>query len=89
MIKKSLWKIRKKEEDISKNRALWTVVAKNGIGMREGSSPNQLVFGKNPILSNLMEKNTSSSLERMERRIFEKYFNAIHKTKNGTYTNGE
>ena len=43
---------------------MWTVAAKNGLGMREGFSPNQLVFGRNLTLPNLIGKDTPSSLER-------------------------
>ena len=38
-------------KDVSRHMAMmWTVPAKNSLGMKNGYSPNQLVFGRNPNL---------------------------------------
>ena len=78
----------KGEEDLSRHMVMmWTVAAKNGLGMREGFTPNQLVFGRNPILPNLIGKNTSNSLERGG--LLEGYIECDTQSKSGIYTNGE
>ena len=62
---------------MARNMAMmFTVVAKNSLGMREGFSLNQLVFHWNPILTNLMG-------------VLEGYFKSNAKNKSGPYTNGE
>ena len=64
MVKEGLRKV-KGERDVSRHMAMmWTVSAKNSLGMKDGYSPNQLVFGRNPNLPNLLGENTPSSLER-------------------------
>ena len=55
----------KGEREVSRHMAvMWMVSAKNSLGMRDGHSPNQLVFGRNPNLPNVLGENTPSSLER-------------------------
>ena len=53
--------------------------AKNSLGMKDEYSPNQLVFGRNPNLPNLLGENTTISLERgSEEEYLMGTFNDIH-----------
>ena len=54
---------------------------KNYLRMKNGSLANQLVFGRNPTLPNLMGENNHSSLERGgEEDYLRGILNVIHKT---------
>ena len=52
MLKEGLRKV-KGDKDVPTHMAMmWT--AKNSLGMKDGYSPNQMVFGRNPNLPNLL-----------------------------------
>ena len=54
MIKEGIKKV-KGEEDVSRKMVMtWTVAAKNCLSMKNGFSANQLMFGRNPTLPNLI-----------------------------------
>ena len=82
MVKEGLRKV-KGEREVSRHMAMmWMVSAKNSLGMRDGYSPNQLVFGRNPNLPNLLGENTPSSLERGgEEEYLSGILNAIHQAR--------
>ena len=64
MIKEGIKKVNR-EEGISRQMGMmWTMTAKNCLSMKNSFSANQLVFGRNTILPNLMRENISSSLKR-------------------------
>ena len=53
----------------------WTMAVKNGF------SPNQLVFGRNPVLPNLIGENNPSSHERGgQEEYLRGTMNSIHKS---------
>ena len=83
IIKESLRKMR--EEEVELNLALkWVVSARNSLINNGGFSPNQLVFGKNPSMPNLMGDNTSSPASRegeSEVNIVRENLNAMHKAR--------
>ena len=65
MVKEGLQKVKGKENVTRQMAMMWTVAAKNSLGMRDGFSPNQLVFGRNPNLPNLMPReNMPNSLDK-------------------------
>ena len=75
----------KVEEGIDDSMALrWVVCARNCLVNNGGFSPNQLVFGKNPLLPNLMGEESSSPASRekgMEESIVRDTLNAMHKAR--------
>ena len=83
ILKESLRKMR--DEEVDDNTALrWVVCARNCLMNNGGFSPNQLVFGKNPILPNLMGEESSSpaSLENgTEEGMVRETLNAMHKAR--------
>ena len=84
MINEGIKKV-KREEGIFRQMAMtwtWTEAAKNCLSMKNSFSPNQLVFGRNPILTNLIRENNPSSLERgREEENLRGTWNAIHKSR--------
>lgn len=84
LIKESLRKVLV-EEDINSAMSLgWVVSARNCLMNNSGFSPNQLVFGKNPILPNLISEEGSSPASReigCEERIIRENLNAMHKAR--------
>ena len=84
IIKESLRKM-KEEEGVDSMTALrWVVCARNCLVNNGGFSPNQLVFGKNPALPNLMGEEGSSPASRekgFEEKIVRESLNAMHKAR--------
>ena len=84
IIKESLRKM-KEEEGVDSTTALrWVVCARNCLVNNGGFSPNQLVFGKNPALPNLMGEEGSSPASRekgFEEKIVRESLNAMHKAR--------
>lgn len=83
ILKESLRKMR--DEEVDSNLALrWVVCARNCLVNNGGFSPNQLVFGKNPILPNLIGETGSSPASRekgMEEDMVRDTLNAMHKAR--------
>ena len=75
----------KDDEEVDLSVALrWAVCARNCLVNNGGFSPNQLVFGKNPSLPNLMGEESSSPASRekgMEEGIVRDTLNAMHKAR--------
>ena len=73
------------EENIKKEMALgWVVFAKNCLGSKGGFSPNQLVFGRNPVIPNLVDEEGVSvvSVERgQEEQLVRDNLNAMQKAR--------
>ena len=84
-ILKESWRKMKDEEGIDDSMALrWVVCARNCLVNNGGFSPNQLVFGKKPLLPNLMGEESSSPASRekgMEESIVRDTLNAMHKAR--------
>lgn len=82
LIKDSLRKL-KETGDLSRKVSLsWAVAAKNCLYDQKGYSPNQLVFGKNPALPNLMgEFQTPMAEEGNEERMVRENLMAMHRTR--------
>ena len=67
-MKEGLRKVKGKK-DVSRQMAMmWMVSAKNSLGMKDGFSLNQFMFGRNPNLSNLFGREYSKKLREGERR---------------------
>ena len=84
ILKESLRKMREDEEVDSMEALRWVVCARNCLMNNGGFSPNQLVFGKNPILPNLMGDESSSPASRekgSEEKIVRDTLNALHKAR--------
>ena len=83
ILKDSLRKM--KDEEVNMSVALrWVVCARNCLLNNGGFSPNQLVFGKNPALPNLMGDATSSPASRergTEEGVVRDTLNALHKAR--------
>ena len=73
----------KGEEKVSRQMSMmWTVAAWNGLMMKDGFSPGQLVFERNQYLLNLIGENNPSSLERGEEEDYLRgTLNAIHQAR--------
>ena len=73
----------KEKRDVSRHMAMmWMVSTKDSLRMKDGYSPNQLVFGRNPNLPNLLEENIPSSLESGgEEEYMRGTLNAIHEAR--------
>ena len=84
IIKESLRKM-KENEGVDEVLALrWVVCARNSLMNNGGFSPNQLVFGKNPSIPNLMADEDSSPSSReqgMEEEMVRNTLNALHKAR--------
>ena len=62
----------------------WVVMAKNCLTNQNGFSPNELVFGRNPILPNVTKESgyRLTSLERgQEEELVRDSLNAMHKAR--------
>ena len=84
IIKESLRKMRDDEEIDLGSALRWVVSARNSLTNNGGFSPNQLVFGKNPSLPNLMGEDSSSPASRekgSEESIVREALNAMHKAR--------
>src|SRR5256885_13075342 len=63
-------------------RLMWTITAKNGLMMKGGFSPNQLVFGRNPYIPNIIDTEEPSFLERgNEIRLVRDHLNAMYRAR--------
>ena len=84
ILKSSLRKM-KEEGSVSLQIALrWVVCARNSLVNNGGFSPNQLVFGKNPALPNLVGEKSSSPASRergMEEDMVREVLNVVHKAR--------
>ena len=84
LLKESLRKMRD-DEEIDLDMALrWVVSARNCLVNNGGFSPNQLVFGKNPSLPNLVGEESSSPASRekgWEEKVVRDNLNAMHKAR--------
>ena len=83
LIKDTLRKL-KKEGDINHKVSLnWAVAAKNSLYDNRGFSPNQIVFGKNPTLPNLMREDVLIPMmeEGNEERMVKENLVAMHKAR--------
>lgn len=84
LLKESMRKL-KEEEGVDSEVALkWVVCARNCLVNNGGFSPNQLVFGKNPILPNLTGEDGSSPASRekgSEEEMAREALNAMHKAR--------
>ena len=84
ILKESLRKMRD-DEKVDLTVALrWVVSARNSLTNNGGFSPNQLVFGKNPSLPNLMGEESSSPASRergLEASIVRDALDAMHKAR--------
>lgn len=84
-ILKETWRKMVEEEGVDGSIAMrWAVCARNCLMSNGGFSPNQLVFGKNPSLPNLMGEESSSPASRekgMEESIIRDTLNAMHKAR--------
>jgi hypothetical protein len=80
LIKDSLRKL-KGEENVELKIGLgWSVAAKNALYNNKGFSPNQLVFGRNPALPNVIgEINPAMIEEGNETQLVRENLNAMHK----------
>ena len=84
ILKDSMRKMRDNEEVDLSIALKWVVSARNCLVNNGGFSPNQLVFGKNPSLPNLMGEGSSSPASRergLEERIVRESLNAMHKAR--------
>ena len=84
ILKESLRKMRDNEEVDLGTALRWVVSARNSLTNNGGFSPNQLVFGKNPSLPNLMGEEGSSPASReegSEENIVREALNAMHKAR--------
>ena len=84
ILKESLRKMRDDEEVDLAIALRWVVSARNCLVNNGGFSPNQLVFGKNPFLPNLMGEESSSPASRekgLEEGIVRDTLNAMHKAR--------
>ena len=84
VLKESLRKMRDDEEVDLTIALMWVVSAKNCLVNNGGFSPNQLVFGKNPSLPNLMGEESSNPASRergLEESIIRDALNAMHKAR--------
>ena len=84
ILKESLRKMRDNEEVDLEIALRWVVSARNCLVNNGGFSPNQLVFGKNPSLPNLMGEESSSPASRekgMEESMVREALNAMHKAR--------
>src|SRR5215469_7839953 len=60
----------------------WTLAAKNCLMMKSGYSPNQLVFGRNPYIPNIMEDERTLEAEEIdESNIMGENLRAMHKAR--------
>ncbi len=79
------------EENVKKEMALgWVVFAKNCLSSKGGFSPNQLVFGRNPVIPNLVDEEGMSvvSMERgQEEEIVKENLEAMQKAREVTIKN--
>ena len=84
ILKESLRKMRDNEEVDLTIALKWVVSARNCLTNNGGFSPNQLVFGKNPSLPNLMGEESSSPASRergLEESIVRDALNAMHRAR--------
>ena len=84
ILKESLRKMRDDEEVDLAIALRWVVSARNCLVNNGGFSPNQLVFGKNPSLPNLMGEESSSPASRekgLEEGIVRDTLNVMHKAR--------
>ena len=59
----------------------WANMARNSLQMWNGFSSQQLVFGQNPNLPNIMEENLSALEVTTSSEVFEKHLNTLHDTR--------
>ena len=83
LLKDSMRKLTSEGEIGLKVSLGWSVAAKNGLYNKQGYSPNQLVFGKNPSFPNLMDDEWNPAIieEGYTLRIVKENLNAMHKAR--------